>query len=813
MTASAENGEERQTGGARRVCGWFLLPRDEGRLTFWLRSAYFAAVRVLGSVIRPISKRPKGAQTLANRFQYRFMRVKRLRNKLYGKTVRSMRCPSVEGLVSVVLPVHNGARMVREAIDSVLAQTYPDFELIIVDDGSTDSTPEIVETYAARDERVRVIHQENQRLPKALSRGFRAARGEFLTWTSDDNRMKADFLERMVDCLQRHPDWDLAYANLDIIGPDGRYLNGSHWYEGYQMPPGSPHVHLPHNDGELNVWPENYVGGAFFYRDRVAALLGDYSPYRFAAEDYDYWMLVNELMTLRHVDFEEPIYDYRFHDASLTARAAELSLPEIQRDLMVFDDFRRDSAMSPLVWLLGEEIPSENGSEYLARILERADECSHQRMELGEIDPRDLPSLWFPAVYVTFSDEPASAAVDRGALPRNCLTVLVTGAGADLPSRVAGCWDLCITAAREPKLTAMEDRLQGWFGIEMPREAFTAIEIRARMHHWRALEEEIHSGNPPVLRASVVVCTYKRPHSLIATLRSVASQSIPDSDYEVLLVNNDPTGDLRDVVEEVRRTHFPEDSGRLRMVQCPLKGLSHARNAGISEARGSVVCFIDDDAVAAPDWIETTLAAYEENPDAGVVGGKILLTVPDPAPPWFTPAAWGYWSYFPAKYEGTTEVEDWWKFPWGANWTACRDVLLRIGGFHHGYGRKGEDFGAGEEVIAASLARKLGFRVLVEPRSAVQHNVDPARFTKADLRKLITAGVLTNYFMQRDLYTPVWQNLRNVARDLARHSKRLFAYPLLTRFERLETWYFARAEVSLLWTILRNSLARLSHDF
>jgi len=795
-----------------RVFDWVLLPREEGRLTFWLRSVYFVAARVLGGLLRPFSKRPKGAATLANRFQYRFMRVKRIRNALYGRTVSTLRCPSVEGLVSVVLPVHNGAEVVGEAIDSVLAQTYRDLELIIVDDGSTDATPEIVDAYADRDKRVRVIHQGNRKLPRSLSRGLREARGEFLSWTSDDNRMKADFLEKMVGCLERHSEWDLVYANLDIIGPDGEFLHDSPWYEGYQDPPGSPHIRLPGNEGELNIWPENHVGAAFLYRDRVACLLGDYSRHRFTAEDYDYWMLVNELLTLRHADFPDPVYDYRFHDASLTARGSELELPEIQRDLMVFDDYRRDSGLSPLIWLTGAEAASETGREYLTGIFGRADDARHYRMEVGEIDPSDLPSLWFPTVYLAWSENPSDASVNRNALPVNCMTVLVTHACDDLPSRMPGCWDLCITTAGDSALVALEDRLQGWFGLVDPREAFTAIEIRARMHHWRALEEEIHSWRQPELLASVVVCTYKRPESLIDTLRSVASQSIPRSDYEVLLVNNDPAEDLGDMVADVRRTHFPDNPERLKVIQCPLKGLSHARNAGISEARGVVVCFIDDDAVAAPDWLEATLAAYEENPDAGVVGGKILLTVPDQTPPWFNPDAWRYWSYFPAKYESTTEVVDWWEFPWGANWTARRDVLLRVGGFRHGYGRKGKDFGAGEEVITASLARELGYTVLVEPRSAVQHNVDPVRFTKTDLQKLITAGLLTNYFMQRDLYTPAWQNLRNVTRDLVGHVRKLVRFHELTPFKRMETRFFIHGELRLLRAIFRDYMARLSHD-
>jgi glycosyltransferase involved in cell wall biosynthesis len=740
------------------------------------------------------------------------MRVKRIRNDVYGRTVSSMRCPSDAGLVSVDLPVHNGAEMVEWAIDSVLAQTYRDLELIIVNDGSTDETPEIIEAYADRDSRLRVIHQENRKLPKSLSRGFRAARGEFLTWISDDNRMKEDFLATMVACLKRHADWDLAYSNLDIIGQDGEFLRDSTWYEGYQVPPGSPHVHLPANEGELNIWPENYVGGGFLYRDRVAALLGDYCPHRFTAEDYDYWMLVNELLTLRHADFTKPVYDYRFHDTSLTARAEALGLPEIQRDLMVFDDYRRDSSLSPLVWLAGAPAATADGRKYIGKVLGNAERAGHRNMQIGEIPPSELPSLWFPAVYLEWAENPADASVKRDDLPVNCMTVLVTPIAGDLPSRMAACWDLCITAVRDADLAALDDRLHGWCGLADPNDAFSAVDIRARMHHWRALEKEIFRGALPELQASVVVCTYRRPDSLVDTLRSVASQSIPQTRYEVLLVNNDPSEDLSDIVDDVRQSYFPENPECLRVIQCPLKGLSHARNAGISEACGAVVCFIDDDAVAAFDWLETTLSAYEEYPEAGVVGGKILLTVPETTPPWFNPDAWRYWSYFPAKYEQTTEVVDWWEFPWGANWTARRDVLLKVGGFRHGYGRSGKDFGAGEEVITASLAQKLGFKVLVEPRSAVQHNVDPARFTKTDLRNLIAAGLLTNYFMQRDLYTPAWQNLRNVTRDLTGHLKKLARYPELSPFKRMETWYFIRANLRLLRAMFRDYMARLSHD-
>lgn len=88
--------------------------------------------------------------------------------------------------VSIVLPTYNGARYLRQSIDSCLGQTYRNLELIVVDDASTDTTPEIIRSY--QDPRIRVIrHEKSKMLPESLNTGFRAVSGDYLTWTSDDN--------------------------------------------------------------------------------------------------------------------------------------------------------------------------------------------------------------------------------------------------------------------------------------------------------------------------------------------------------------------------------------------------------------------------------------------------------------------------------------------------------------------------------------------------------------------------------------------------------------------------------------------------
>src|SRR2546422_996171 len=124
--------------------------------------------------------------------------------------------------ISIVLPTRNGARFLREAIESCLAQTYSDFELILVDDGSTDATPDIVGDYARRDHRIRTItNRENLRLPRSLNIGFASAVGRYFTWISDDNRFRPRALQTLAAVLDKRPDVDVVYSDYSVIDDAG----------------------------------------------------------------------------------------------------------------------------------------------------------------------------------------------------------------------------------------------------------------------------------------------------------------------------------------------------------------------------------------------------------------------------------------------------------------------------------------------------------------------------------------------------------------------------------------------------------------
>ena len=103
-------------------------------------------------------------------------------------------------LVSIVLPTYNGENFIAKAIESILKQTYTNFELIIVDDCSSDATNEIINSYAKKDARIRIIKNDvNKKLPASLNIGFDNAKGEYYTWSSDDNEYYPQAFEKMVD--------------------------------------------------------------------------------------------------------------------------------------------------------------------------------------------------------------------------------------------------------------------------------------------------------------------------------------------------------------------------------------------------------------------------------------------------------------------------------------------------------------------------------------------------------------------------------------------------------------------------------------
>lgn len=124
--------------------------------------------------------------------------------------------------VSVIMPVYNVARYVRDSIHSVLAQTFTDFELIIVDDGSTDASPDICRSFD--DPRIEIIRQANRGLAGARNTGIRAARGRYVALLDSDDLWQAEKLAAHVAHLDANPDVGVSFDRSTFIDDDGRPL-------------------------------------------------------------------------------------------------------------------------------------------------------------------------------------------------------------------------------------------------------------------------------------------------------------------------------------------------------------------------------------------------------------------------------------------------------------------------------------------------------------------------------------------------------------------------------------------------------------
>ncbi len=208
----------------------------------------------------------------------------------------------MEELISIVLPVYNGEKYLRESIDSVLAQTYKNWELLIVDDCSTDSSAAIAKEYASKDRRIYYYRNENNlRLPRNLNKGFRLAKGDYLTWTSDDNKFKPTALEKMYDALKNNQNAQFVFASCRVINSEGEEIE-------YIM---------VDDKRKKQIVGHNVVGACFMYTRKAYEEVGEYNPDFTLVEDYDYWQRI--YAKFNAVAISDILYEYRWHDGALTS--------------------------------------------------------------------------------------------------------------------------------------------------------------------------------------------------------------------------------------------------------------------------------------------------------------------------------------------------------------------------------------------------------------------------------------------------------------------------------------------------------------
>ena len=232
------------------------------------------------------------------------------------------------------------------------------------------------------------------------------------------------------------------------------------------------------------------------------------------------------------------------------------------------------------------------------------------------------------------------------------------------------------------------------------------------------------------MKISVVVCTYNRCEDLRMALQSLILQDFPASDYEILVVDNNSMDRTKDIVHD-----FVNKSNdvQVRYVFEEKIGLSHARNRGIAEAKGNIIAFIDDDARAEKSWLLKLAQVYDEEGDAGCVGGRVLLDWPVEKPSWWHPDLDEVFNGINYSDERIALIHP--RYPYGTNISFRADVLRKVGSFKTDLGRIGSKLLAGEETELCLRIEREGYKVFYEPSSIVYHRVETAKLNKSYIRK------------------------------------------------------------------------------
>ena len=208
--------------------------------------------------------------------------------------------------VSVVMSVFNGDRFLREAIDSILNQSFGGFEFVIIDDGSNDSSASILDDYQGRDVRTKVYHQPHKGLIESLNRGCRLAQGKYIARMDADDVASRDRLMVQIDFMEAHPQVGVLGGAVEWINAEGRPLGI---------------YRNPAEDRQIRA--ELLYRCAFWHptvmlREHVFRCTGGYRTAAVDAEDYDLWLRIADHFQLANL--EDIVLKYRIHPQQVSMR-------------------------------------------------------------------------------------------------------------------------------------------------------------------------------------------------------------------------------------------------------------------------------------------------------------------------------------------------------------------------------------------------------------------------------------------------------------------------------------------------------------
>jgi glycosyltransferase involved in cell wall biosynthesis len=234
------------------------------------------------------------------------------------------------------------------------------------------------------------------------------------------------------------------------------------------------------------------------------------------------------------------------------------------------------------------------------------------------------------------------------------------------------------------------------------------------------------------IKLSVIVCTYNREKYIYNLLKSVAENTLSSDQFEIVLVNNNSTDNTESECERFRKD-YPSVKFNYHIETS--QGLSYARNRGIKESHGSVIVYVDDDALINKEYLQTYTDFFDKNPNIHAAGGPILPLYETEEPNWMSP-------YTRQLLTGKLYLGDKERefpknaFPGGGNAAYRKEVFDKVGLFNVDLGRKGDSLIGAEEKDIFDKMTTIGLRFFYLPTAILYHIIPEKKLQKEYFDKL-----------------------------------------------------------------------------
>lgn len=257
--------------------------------------------------------------------------------------------------ITIVTPTYNQAAYVEETIQSILSQDYPGIDYVVIDDGSTDGTPAVLERYA---QRCTVIRQANMGQARTLNKGWEASGSKYLSYLSSDDKLRPEAISKLIAVLEADPDVVCVFPDSDLIDEGSRVIKRN-VCQGFDLT-------------QLVVRQECYIGPGAVFRASAFHAAGGWRPELRLAPDREFWIRMAAFGKFHFL--QEALAEYRLHRESISYK--EVSEAVSSEYLQVLNDYFAEPSRVPANILQRRDEAFAHAEMVVARNLLRAGKIS-----------------------------------------------------------------------------------------------------------------------------------------------------------------------------------------------------------------------------------------------------------------------------------------------------------------------------------------------------------------------------------------------------------------------------------------------------